>query len=226
MGQTRAPFAGTEDDASQSKGSLSLNWIEADVPNISRGNDNNFISVYRPIAMDNPNTRCYVNSSAQGILNCNTFYRTVKCGRAMQEINRMIEQQSNDLLEAFQQIINAKKNKKKTQLVCTERLRALFDQFTNKEWQDISDFLLQLVGALKPLENVCTSKVRESSTCQSCQQKSEKETISTLFSVPLNGSTVDQNLTNYWSQRETFKAYCDLCCPESDSKHLPENQKK
>ena len=45
------------------------------------------------------------------------------------------------------------------------------------------------------------------------------------FSVPLNGSTVDQNLKNCWSKGETFKSYCDLCCPESDSKRLPENQK-
>ena len=43
-GQTRAPFAGTEEDASQSTGGLGLSQTEADVSNLSRGNDNNFIA--------------------------------------------------------------------------------------------------------------------------------------------------------------------------------------
>merc|ERR1712062_298077 len=105
------------------------------------------------------------------------------------------------------------------------RLRQLFSQFNNPMQQDVSEFLQYLVGACIPLKNLCESIGWETSSCQSCGQKTERPTTSTLFSVPLNGKSVQENLNKYWLTKETIQgAYCDDCCPEI--KGIPENQKK
>ena len=76
--------------------------------------------------------------------------KLLKSNRGFQERYGMIEQNSNDIWQVLQQIVNS------NQPVNPVRLRQLFGQFNNTMVQDVFEFLIQLVDACIPLKKLCT----------------------------------------------------------------------
>ena len=69
------------------------------------------------------------------------------------------------------------------------------------------------------------SNVKETYTCQTCGLEYNRETTCTAFYVPLTGSTVEENMNNYLSNKEEVDSYCEHCCPEDQQRHLPAKKK-